>query len=114
MADNGHDVTMAARLGSQYAKAILDIMVRDPFDEPGKNFLRLIVGRGFHDFSSHDANPNATARASAKLIFLRISAASTRLSTTRYALVFLHSPPVYLRLASEPSAGIENSCLAVV
>ena len=44
MADNGHDVTMTTRLGSQNAKAVLDIMVRDALDEAGKNFLRLILG----------------------------------------------------------------------
>jgi hypothetical protein len=48
MADNGHDITMPARLGSQNAKAILGIMVRDALDEPGKNFLRLFLGRVFH------------------------------------------------------------------
>jgi len=48
MADNGHDITMPARLGSQDAKAILGIMVRDALDEPGKNFLRLFLGRAFH------------------------------------------------------------------
>ena len=31
--DNGHDITMATRLGPQNAKAILDIMVRDALDE---------------------------------------------------------------------------------
>jgi hypothetical protein len=40
MADNGHDITMPARLGPQNAKAILGIMVRDALDEPGKNLLR--------------------------------------------------------------------------
>jgi len=39
MADNGHNVTMPARLGTQDAKAILDIMVRDALDDAGKNFL---------------------------------------------------------------------------
>jgi len=48
MADNGHDITMPARLGPQNAKAILGIMERDAIDEPGKNFLRLILGRTFH------------------------------------------------------------------
>jgi hypothetical protein len=43
MADNGHDITMPARLGPQNAKAIPDIMVRDALDEAGKNFLRLIL-----------------------------------------------------------------------
>ena len=48
MADNGHDITMPARLGSQNAKAVLGIMVRDALDETGKNFLRLFLGRVFH------------------------------------------------------------------
>jgi len=39
MADNGHNVTMPARLGTQDAKAILNIMVRDALDQAGKNFL---------------------------------------------------------------------------
>jgi hypothetical protein len=48
MTNNGHGITMPARLGPQNAKAILDIMVRDALDEPSKNFLRLILGRLFH------------------------------------------------------------------
>jgi hypothetical protein len=48
MADNGHNITMPARLGPQNAKAILGIMVRDALDETGKNLLRLIRGRVFH------------------------------------------------------------------
>ena len=48
MADNGHDITMPARLGPQTAEAILNIMVRDAFDETGKNLLRSILGRVFH------------------------------------------------------------------
>jgi hypothetical protein len=48
MADNGHDITMPARLRPQNAKAILGIMVRDGLDEPGKYLLRLICGRVFH------------------------------------------------------------------
>ena len=55
MSDNGDDVTMTPRLGPQYAKAILDIMVRDALDETGKNFLRLILGRMFHSLHSRDA-----------------------------------------------------------
>jgi hypothetical protein len=61
MADNCHDVTMAARLGSQNAKAILDIMVGDVLDERGKNFLRLILGRVFHTLNSRDSGPIRTA-----------------------------------------------------
>ncbi len=48
MADNGDDITMSARLGSQNAKAIVGIMVRDALDETGKYLLRLILGRVFH------------------------------------------------------------------
>jgi hypothetical protein len=48
MADNGHDITMTARLGPQNAKAILDIMVCDALAETGKNLLRLILGRVSH------------------------------------------------------------------
>src|SRR6185437_12841044 len=50
MADNGHDITMPARLGPQNAKAILGIMVRDALDETGKNLLRLMLGRVFHSW----------------------------------------------------------------
>jgi hypothetical protein len=55
VADNGHDITMAARLGSQNAKAILGIMVRDALDETGKYHLGLIFGRVFHGLNSRDA-----------------------------------------------------------
>jgi hypothetical protein len=48
MADNGHDITMPARLGPQNAKAILGIMISDALDETGKSLLRLILGRVFH------------------------------------------------------------------
>jgi hypothetical protein len=48
MADNGHDITMPACLGSKNAKAVLGIMVRDALDETSKNLLRLILGRVFH------------------------------------------------------------------
>ena len=61
MANNGHDVTMPARLGPQHAKAILDIMVGDALDETGKNFLRLILGGVFHTLNSRDAGPNVAA-----------------------------------------------------
>jgi hypothetical protein len=44
----GHDITMSARLGPQNAKTVLGIMVRDAFDETGKNLLRLIFRRAFH------------------------------------------------------------------
>jgi hypothetical protein len=58
MTDNGHDVTMTTRLGPQHAKAILNIMVRDSFDETGKNLLRPILGRVFHNLNSRDAGLN--------------------------------------------------------
>jgi hypothetical protein len=45
MPDNGHDITMTARLGPQHAKAILGVMIRDALDEIGENFLRQILGR---------------------------------------------------------------------
>jgi hypothetical protein len=48
MADNGHDITMPACLGSKNAKAILGIMVRDALDETSKSLLRLVLGRLFH------------------------------------------------------------------
>ena len=49
---------MPARLGSQHAKAILNIMVRDSFDETGEDFLRLILRRVFHSFNRRDAGLN--------------------------------------------------------
>ena len=58
MPNNRHDITMTARLGPQHAKAILNIMVRDSFDETGKNFMRLILGRVFHSLNSRDAGLN--------------------------------------------------------
>ena len=39
MPDNGHDITMTARLGPQHAKAILGVRIRDALDETGENFL---------------------------------------------------------------------------
>jgi hypothetical protein len=62
MADNGHDITMPALLGSQNAEAVLSIMVRDALDEPGKSLLRLIFGRVFHPLNSRNAGPNVAAR----------------------------------------------------
>jgi hypothetical protein len=41
-----------ARLGPQHAKAILGVMIRDALDEPGKNFLRLILRRVFHSLNA--------------------------------------------------------------
>ena len=70
MADNGHDITMPARLGPQNAKAILGIMVRDALDETGENFLRLILGWVFHTLNSRDAGPNVAACISATVSLL--------------------------------------------
>ena len=39
MADNGHDITMPARLGSQNTEAIVSIVVRDPLNEAHQTFL---------------------------------------------------------------------------
>jgi hypothetical protein len=58
VADDGDDVTVPSRLGPHDAKAILDIMVRDSFDETGKNFMRLILGRVFQSLNSRDAGLN--------------------------------------------------------
>jgi hypothetical protein len=110
MADNGHEVTMPARLGPQNAKAILVVMVRDALDKTGENFLRPILGWVFHTLNSRYAGPNVAACISATVSLLRISA----VSSARAALVFLCSPLAHVPLVSERSAGIENSCLTVV
>ena len=89
-------------------------MVRDALDEAGKNFLRLILGRVFHTLISRDAGPNVAAWVSATVSLFRISAASTNSIAARYALVFLCSPLARPPVASELSAGIENSCLTIV
>ena len=57
MDDNGHDITMSARLGPQNAKAILGVMVGDALDETGKGLLRPILGRVFHTLNSRNAGP---------------------------------------------------------
>ena len=49
MADNGHDITMPARLGPQNAKAILDTMVRDALDQPGQHLFIGWIGLRLHD-----------------------------------------------------------------
>ena len=69
MTNNGYDITMPARLGPQYAKAILDIMVRHALDEAGKNFLRLIVGWVFHTLNSRDAGQMSQRAAQRVLCF---------------------------------------------
>jgi hypothetical protein len=112
MSDNGHDVTMPARLGPQHAKTILDIVVRDALDETGNNFLRLILGWVFHTLN-RDAGPDVAA-CSATGTLLRISAVSTRSTARGHASVFLCSPLAHLPVAGEQCAGIENSCLCVV
>jgi len=48
VADNGHAITMSARLGSKNAKAILGIVVGDALDETSEHLLRLILGPVFH------------------------------------------------------------------
>ena len=104
---------MPARLGPQYAKAILDIVVRDALDETGNNFLRLILGWVFHTSNSRDAGPDVAA-CGATGTLLRISAVSTRSTARGHALVFLCSALAHLPVAGEQCAGIENSCLCVV
>ena len=49
MADNGHDITMTARLGPQNAKAILDIMVCDTLDQPRQHLLIGWIGLRLHN-----------------------------------------------------------------
>jgi hypothetical protein len=39
MADNRHDITMAARFGAQNAEAILGVVVGDALDQAGQHFL---------------------------------------------------------------------------
>ena len=39
MANNGHNIAMAARLGPQNAEAVLGIVISDALDEAGQNFL---------------------------------------------------------------------------
>ena|ERR1700729_3304397 len=109
MPDNGHDITMTARLGPQHAKAILGVMIRDALDETGENFLQLILGRVFHTLNSRDAGLSV-----AQLVCFASPAVSTNSIAARYALVFQCSPLAHLPLAGERSAGIENSCLTVV
>ena len=59
-------VDLHAHLGSQNAKAILDIMVRDALDETGENFLRLILGRVFHTLNSRDVRAKCCSVPSAQ------------------------------------------------
>ena len=113
MTNNGYDITMPARLGPKYAKAIFNIMVRHALDEAGKNFLRLILGWVFHTLNSRDAGPDVAA-CSATGTLLRISAVSTRSTARGHALVFLCSALAHLPVAGEHCAGIDNSCLYVV
>jgi hypothetical protein len=109
---DGYDITIPARLGPQYAKAIFNIMIRHALDEAGKNFLRLILGWVFHTLN-RDAGPDVAA-CSATGTLLRISAVSTRSTARGHASVFLCSPLAHLPVAGEQCAGIENSCLCVV
>ena len=39
MTDDGHDITMAARLGPQNAEAVLGIVISDALDQAGQHFL---------------------------------------------------------------------------
>ena len=48
MADNGHDITMPARLGPQNAKAVLDIMIGDPLDQPRQHLSIGCIGLHLH------------------------------------------------------------------
>ena len=48
MADNGHDITMPARLSPQNAKAILDSMVGNPLDQPRQHFSIGWIGLRLH------------------------------------------------------------------
>ena len=49
MADNGHDITMPARLSPQNAKAILDIMVGNPLDQPSQHLSIGWIGLRLHN-----------------------------------------------------------------
>jgi hypothetical protein len=113
MADDSDDVTMTARLGSQNAKAILNIMVRDALDQAGKNFLRLFLGRAFHTFKQPRCRTNSQGWVSATVSLLRISAASRRSNTGGYALLLL-CPLAHLPIASKQSTGIGQSYVTVV
>jgi hypothetical protein len=49
MANHGHDITMPARLSPQNAKAILDIMVGDPLDQPSEHLSMGWIGLRLHN-----------------------------------------------------------------
>jgi hypothetical protein len=59
MADNGHDITMPARLSPQNAKAILDIMVGDPLDQPRQHLSIGWIGLRLHNARSLMLNHSA-------------------------------------------------------
>jgi hypothetical protein len=107
MADNGHDITMSARLGPQNAKAILSIMVCDALDETGKYLLQLILGGVFHILDSRNASPNVAMWVSAAISLLSIFGCA-RSRADGYALVSLYSLLAPLRLPAKETAGIEN------
>ena len=115
MTNNGYGITMPARLGPQYAKAIFNIMIRHALDETGNNFLRLILGWVFHYFEQPGCQDQMLQHAvSATGTLLRISAVSTRSTARGHALVLLCRALAHLPVADEQSAGIEGSCLYVV
>ena len=39
MADDGHQIAVAARLRPEHAEAVLGVVEGDPLDEAGENFL---------------------------------------------------------------------------
>ena len=75
-------VDLQAHLGSQNPKAILDIMVRDSFDETGKNSLRLILGRMFHNLNSRDAGLNVATLAEQLVCFASAAVSANSLAAS--------------------------------
>jgi hypothetical protein len=57
--------------------------------------------------------PNVAAWVGSTVSLFRISAASTRSGASGYALVLPSNPLARPPVASELSAGIENSCLTI-
>ena len=48
VADDGHQIAMAARLDAQNAEAVLGVVEGDPLDEAGEHFLLLSLGFLIH------------------------------------------------------------------